>query len=233
VSFDRYMLQVGIGTNRKLRRLPVAQRWAFVAGVLSLAAQSPMRGSMLISDDEPVTPEDVAAEATIPLKDAKATLASLRRLGMLERDEHGIEWVHDWDKLNPDPKPSDSPVATRERKRRQRAKARGHADVTRDVTPRGARDIAKCHAPEVEEKKKNPPKAPQGGRTRDKTAYAEEVAEYAAYLLPDAKEPERTQMVVSALGWMRDRVNGDLADNHVLLWIRQHAPELITEEPAA
>jgi hypothetical protein len=149
-AFDRFMVQVGIGTNRKLRRLPAVQRWAYVAGVLSLAAQSPMRGSMLIHDGEHATAQDVAEEATISLRDAGKALEAFRRFGMLERDEQGVEWVHDWDRLNPEPKPSDSPDATRERKRRERARQRlaagRHASVTRDmgVTSRGS------HAPEEE-----------------------------------------------------------------------------------
>lgn len=120
--FDRFMVANGIGTNRKLRRLPVEQRWAYVAGVLALASQSPIRGALLITDGEPVTAQDIAHEATIKPAQAAAALASFRKLGMLERDEHGIEWVHDWDRLNPSPKPSDSPDATRARKRDQRAR---------------------------------------------------------------------------------------------------------------
>lgn len=126
-AFDCFMVESRIGTNRKLRRLPVVQRWTFVAGVLALAAQSPLRGALLITDGVPVTAEDVAKEATVPVRDARAALGSLRELGMLELDEHGVEWVHDWDTINPDPRPSDSREATRERKRRQRAKARSTA----------------------------------------------------------------------------------------------------------
>jgi hypothetical protein len=156
-QFDRYMVQIGIGTNRKLRRIPVAQRWAYVAGVLSLAAQSPMRGALLIADGEPVTDTDLAEEATIPVKDARAALASFRRLGMLEKDDQGVEWVHDWDSLNRDPKPSDSPEETRERKRRQRARERGSRSESetappppRDTPAAVTRDSEESHDPEVE-----------------------------------------------------------------------------------
>lgn len=148
-GFDKFMVESQIGTNRKLRRLPVVQRWVYVAGVLALAAQSPMRGSLLITDGEPVTDEDVAEEATVSVKDARAALASFRRLGMLERDQDGVEWVHDWDKINPDPRPSDSPEETRKRKRAQRLRereSRGHSNVTHlsRVTPPDS------HDPEVE-----------------------------------------------------------------------------------
>lgn len=230
VSFDRFMVQVDIGTNRKLRRLPPAQRWAYVAGVLPLAAQSPLRGALLITDGEPVTAEDVAEEATVRLCDARACLDALRKLGMLERDELGVEWVHDWDRHNPEPKPSDSPQATRERKRKQRERQKvttGHAQVTRDMP--------ECHAPEEEgeEKKKTPPIPPRGGRARDVALYEEQMAAYAAYLLPHAPEPDRTQSVRMATGWMRGRVAGELKDHHVLRWIREHAPDLLVTEVAA
>lgn len=135
--FDRFMVANNIGTNRKLRRLPVAQRWIYVAGVLALASQSPIRGALLITDGELVTPEDLAEEATVKVSEAKAALESFRRLGMLDRDEHGVEWVHDWDTLNPSPKPSDSPEATRARKREQRA---------RDKAARGGVTSRGCHA---------------------------------------------------------------------------------------
>lgn len=142
-TFNRFMVADDIGTNRKLRRLPVAERWVYVAGVLALAAQSPIRGALLISDGEPVTDQDVAMQATVPVKTARSAMDALRGLGMLERDKDGIEWVHDWELMNKDPKPSDAPEATRERKRRQRQKSRG---VTRD-TRGGSRGN---HAPEVE-----------------------------------------------------------------------------------
>jgi hypothetical protein len=163
-SFDRFMVMVGIGTNRKLRRLPVVQRWTYVAGVLALAAQSPMRGALLITDGEPATAEDVAQEATVPLKDARAALASLRRLGMLTRDEHGIEWVHDWEAVNPDPKPSASPEAARKRKREQRARERAERERHAGVTPpKGVTSgvtSAKSHAPEEEGEGVHPPSVP-------------------------------------------------------------------------
>ena len=52
-KFDRFMVVNDIGTGRKLRRLPVVQRWTYVAGVLAIASQSPIRGALLIHDGEP------------------------------------------------------------------------------------------------------------------------------------------------------------------------------------
>jgi len=208
-TFDRFMVSNSIGTNRKLRRLPVAQRWIYVAGVLALASQSPIRGALLITDGEPVTAEDLAQEATVKLSDAKAALVSFRRFGMLDTDADGVDWVHDWDSMNKDPKPSDSPDATRARKRAQRNREREgrHANVTRDKP--------ECHAPEVEERKKEkPPVGPQGGnntaaplkssggRARDIDAYEAAMCEWAAQYFPDALS---VKAVIGAVSWLATR----------------------------
>lgn len=196
-KFDRFMVHIGIGTNRKLRRLPAVQRWVYVAGVLSLAAQSPIRGALLIADGEPATAEDIAEEATVPVKDARAALASLRRLGMLDRDSDGVEWVHDWDRLNPDPKPSDSPEAARERKRQQRKRERpSHADVTRDRGRDNSVTSRESHAPEVEggsKKERNPPVPPlRGGDQRRKAARDEWVRTQASRF----NDPDQAQFAI-------------------------------------
>lgn len=203
--FDRFMCANNIGTNRKLRRLPVAQRWTYVAGVLALASQSPIRGALLITDGEPVTAEDVAEEATVSLAVATGALESFRKLGMLDRDEHGIEWVHDWDKLNPSPKPSDSPDATRARKRDQRARDKA---ARAGVTSRPGHAMSRG---EVEEEGKttppNPlrglssavaPVRPSGNRKRDSDNYSAEMDAWAAEHFPDA-EPDA---VGAAVSWL-------------------------------
>jgi hypothetical protein len=218
-TFDRFMVSNSIGTNRKLRRLPVAQRWIYVAGVLALASQSPIRWALLITDGEPVTAEDLAQEATVKLSDAKAALASFRRFGMLERDADGVDWVHDWDSMNKDPKPSDSPDATRARKRAQRDREREgrHANVTRDNPG--------CHAPEVEERKKEkPPVGPQGGnnnidevsmgdaapsrpassRKRDLEEFAAEMGRWSSTHFPAAE----VGAVGAAVSWLQPRTTG-------------------------
>lgn len=211
-TFDRFMVDVGIGTNRKVRRLPVAERWVYVAGILSLAAQSPMRGALLIADGEPATADDIAAQATVPVKHAHDTLQSLHRLGMLDEDTDGVLWVHDWDKINPEPKPSDSPAATRERKRRQREERRNSLSVTRDmsVTPPPG------HAPEVEGEVEvevgstpKPPQAgaaisvvapakPNGSRTRDLASYHDQLGEWVSEHFPGCL-PKSVSMVAGAV----------------------------------
>lgn len=209
--FDRFMCANSIGTNRKLRRLPVAQRWTYVAGVLALASQSPIRGALLITDGEPVTAEDVAQEATVSLTVAKAALESFRKLGMLDRDEHGVEWVHDWDKLNPSPKPSDSPDATRARKRDQRARdkaARG------GVTSRPGHAMSRGEV-EGEGKTTTPPNPlrgdsstvapvkPKGNRRGEHDKYRALMDSWSGEHFPGA-EPEA---VGAAVSWLQPRTN--------------------------
>ena len=209
--FDRFMVSNSIGTNRKLRRLPVAQRWVYVAGVLALASQSPIRGALLITDGEPVTAEDIAQEATVKVSEARAALASFRRFGMLDTDAHGVEWVHDWDAMNRDPKPSDSPEARRARKRAQRDREQRdrHADVTRDITD--------CHTPEgeVEGEEQHPPNPPlrgghsddpfpsrpDGNRKRDSDDHKAAVDDWVYRHFPDS-EPGA---VVGAVSWLGTR----------------------------
>lgn len=205
--FDRFMVSNSIGTNRKLRRLPVVQRWTYVAGILALASQSPIRGTLLITDGEPVTAEDLAEEATVKVADARAALESFRKLGMLDRDEHGIEWVHDWDVMNKDPKPSDSPDATRARKRAQRE---------RDKAARGGVTSRGCHAPEEEEEGEvETPPAPQGGngavaplkpkgnRKSDHSSYLAEMDAWCGEHFPSG-EPDA---VSAAVSWLQPRTD--------------------------
>lgn len=226
-QFDRFMVDVAIGTNRKLRRLPVVERWVYVAGVLSIAAQSPMRGALLITDGEAATASDIAAQATVPVRHARSTLASLTRLGMLDEDAEGVLWVHDWDKINPEPKPSDSPAATRERKRRQREAQRQSVSVTRDlgVTP------PQSHAPEVEGGKLevgSTPQPPQaGGRQRTRLAFDEEVKTYTVEVL-GLTQPDAWQNVRHAIQSVGARTNDE-----VLAWIEKWRPDLLEQQEAA
>lgn len=186
-KFDRFMVDVEISGNPKIGRLTDAEFRCLVSGVWALAAKANPRGFLLVGP-LPAGPEDVARQAHCSVSVARRTLAKLRELEMLETDEpSGWQWVHDWDELNPAPKPSDQPVRTRDRKRRSRA---SHANVTRDTKD--------CHAPEVEvevEEKNFPPNPPQaggvcpapliGGRHRDRERRETEIAAFAAEHFPD------------------------------------------------
>jgi hypothetical protein len=64
-GYDCILLYTKIGSDRKIRRLEPGQRWAFIAGVLALAAQSPERGRLLIAEGVAVTDADVAEECGV------------------------------------------------------------------------------------------------------------------------------------------------------------------------
>lgn len=158
-AFNRIMLDMGVGTNRKVRRLTVPERWTFVAGVIPLAAQSPIRGALLIATSIPVTPQDVAEQAGVSVAVAKKTLGHMRTLGMLERDDElGIEWVHDFDDWQAEPR-HDPTGSLRQKRYRDRQKQTSRRDVTEPVTGDVTGDVNNGGEVEVEEK--NPP-TPQG-----------------------------------------------------------------------
>lgn len=144
MAFDRFLIHTRVAGHRKVRRLKAIKdgRWCYLTGILGLAAESPERGVLLISEGVPAAHEDIADHADVSVKVARATVAAALEVGLLH-DRDGAWQVHDWDDWNPSPKASDGREAQRERKRRSRA---GHADVTResraghaDVTPQEAR----------------------------------------------------------------------------------------------
>jgi hypothetical protein len=132
--YDSILVATTVGGNRKLRRMRPEHRWTVIAGVWALAGESPIRGYLLITEQEHVSDQDIAERAGVTLKVVRATLTQMRALAMLEWDENiRAEHVHDWHEHQPDPRPSDTREAWRDRKRRQRDKSRaGHDDVTRD-----------------------------------------------------------------------------------------------------
>lgn len=157
-AFDRYMVAVGAARHVKFRRLSDAERLAFFLGVLSIAAQAPVRGRLLIGDLR-AEPEDIAAEAAVKVAVARSCMSKLRDVGVLVDDvEFGCERVHDFDDWNPPPR-RDRTAADRQARRRARIQAEQarHARVTpasrRDVT----RDDRDGHAPEVEGEGENSP----------------------------------------------------------------------------
>lgn len=145
-KFDRYMLVIGVGRNRKLVPLTDSEFRAHVAGVLALAAQAPIRGYFLIGEEEP-TPEEVANEAggKVTPKVAQSAIAKLKKRGVLEFDDDMGAWfVHDWWDVNPAPR-KDETNAERQQRFRDRhgagnAPGNGgrnavtNASVTEDVT---------------------------------------------------------------------------------------------------
>ena len=63
-KFDRYMVVIGAGRNRKFARFTDSERCAHFLGVLAIAAQAPVRGYLLVENDE-AGAEEVAEEAGV------------------------------------------------------------------------------------------------------------------------------------------------------------------------
>lgn len=72
--------------DRKLRRESPETRWLWVA-VLTGARQSPHAGVLLLSDGVPLTIEDLADMAALPVPSVTAGLAALRSAGLLCDDD--------------------------------------------------------------------------------------------------------------------------------------------------
>ncbi len=103
-AYDCFMAHTKVGGNRKVRRLKPDERWAWIAGVLAIAAEAPERGAFLIAEGVPANADDVADMAGVPKKTADAALKQLRILRMLRPAADGDhEIIHDFDEWNPAP----------------------------------------------------------------------------------------------------------------------------------
>ncbi len=114
-------LYTEITWDHKLRRLPPAQRWLWIA-MMCVAGKSPRPGWLYLAEGVPAKLEDLADEAAINVKEVKAALA------MFEQ-QHMIEFVEGvWHLLNWNKRQFSSDLSTdRTRKWRQRER---HSDVT-------------------------------------------------------------------------------------------------------
>lgn len=143
-DWDCLMLNTKAGTHRKLRRLTDSEWRAFVGGVLAVAAESPVRGVLLIEEGVPAEAADVAAQAGVETEVAIVTLAKCHDLKLIETDpKYNALAVIDWFEWNP-PSPKDKTGAKRQQEWRDRQKqARDEAEavtesVTRNVTDNGS-----------------------------------------------------------------------------------------------
>jgi hypothetical protein len=189
-KFDRFMVEVELGSNPKIGRLTDPEFRCLISGVWALAAKADPRGYLLVGDI-PAEPADVAHQARCSVTVAAKTMEKLRALGMLETcEETGWEMVHDWEEINPGPKPSDRPEATRARQRKSRAR---HANVTRD-NGGGHADVTPMSRQEVEVEVKRPPKPPTGGSvvTFDRKPVPDERLELAQAILRDFNDQAGT-----------------------------------------
>jgi hypothetical protein len=91
-------LYTEVTRDRKLRRLPSDQRWLWIA-ILSVAKESPKPGWLLLADGVPVTTEDLADEAAVPIDQVNAGLKAFTDQMML-KEVNGIWHCLNWNKRN-------------------------------------------------------------------------------------------------------------------------------------
>jgi predicted DNA-binding transcriptional regulator len=136
-GYNRYMVVVGAGRHAKFARLTDAERCAHFLGVLSVAAQSPIRGYLLIGEEE-AGADEIAREAAVTRRQAQSAIEKLKRVGVLQRDGTVGAWfVHDWSDVNPEPK-SDPAGAKRQAAYRARRQARNGSSNAMSNAPRNA-----------------------------------------------------------------------------------------------
>lgn len=83
-------------SDTKIRRLPVAHRWCWLA-MLSIASQSKPRGVCMIADKTPATIEDIADYANIPVDECAAAIAVFVKREMVREDD-GFYVICNWGK---------------------------------------------------------------------------------------------------------------------------------------
>jgi hypothetical protein len=116
------MVANGIGGDVDLALVEEGQRWVWVAGVLALAAQSPIRGHLLNKAAEPITSLDIQKAANSKRAVTLKALDHFRTRALIVRDDElDCEWVPNFKLYNPDPKAS-STEGERLRKRELRAR---------------------------------------------------------------------------------------------------------------
>ena len=89
-------LYTEITRDRKLRRIKPTFRWIWIA-ILCMAKESPIPGKLLLSENIPVTAEDIADEAAVTIKEVSQALQIFEEELMLHK-ENGIMVVTNWDK---------------------------------------------------------------------------------------------------------------------------------------
>lgn len=185
-KFDRFMVDVNNGGNSKIGRLTDGEYRAHFAGILPIAAQAPVRGRLLIGDEE-ATADDIARKACVPVKVAQSAVEKLRRLGVIvSDDELRCEQIHDWEDWNPSPK-TDKTNAERQRRYRDRRNAMNNGTVTApvtvpvlavtgvDVTPTEVEVEVEVEVPPV-----TPPKGPSESTGRRPVRYGKHIVPVAA-----------------------------------------------------
>ena len=120
-------------SDRKIRRLTPAHRWLWVA-VLGAARMSPVPGVLLVGERDPMTAEDLADIAALPLRDVVNGLEVFVEAGMIELDDDRAWCVVKWD----DRQFETDNVTERTRKHRSKEQRRNvptNAETAAEGTP--------------------------------------------------------------------------------------------------
>lgn len=133
-QYEKFMVHQGLMRDPKIRRFLDPEFRAFAA-CLCLASQSPKRGELLVSLDEPLTAQEVADEAgggVTPeiAQDAIDKMIALGTLLVIDEKTGALSFGN-WDYYNPKQKPSDAPEAAAERQRRKREKDKQAEEAAR------------------------------------------------------------------------------------------------------
>jgi hypothetical protein len=173
-KFDRYMVAAGAGNHVKFARLTDSERCAHFLGVLSIAAQAPIRGCLLVGDQEADAIE-IAHEARVSEKAAASALAKLKAVGVLEHDDELDCWrVHDWEDVNPPPKTDATNAERQARYRAKRAASNAARNATSNAVTNGTVTEMSTRAPDrvraepegKEVEAEDPPNPPRGKRKK-------------------------------------------------------------------
>lgn len=86
-----FRLYVEMIWDRKVRRLKVAHRWLWVV-LLACAKSSPTPGVLLLTDNTPMTEDDIADAAAMKPGDVSAGIGVLATLGLIDVDRNVDAW---------------------------------------------------------------------------------------------------------------------------------------------
>lgn len=138
--------------DRKMRRLSPSNRWLWVA-VLGAARESPEPGVLLVTEDLPMTHQELADYAGMALRDVKKALPQMANLGLIALNDDVISVP----KFNSRQFESDN-VTARTREHRERSKER---DGNVPTNVRGNTPEAETETETEEKQGGKPPAAPK------------------------------------------------------------------------
>lgn len=169
------MVWIELSSNLKIGRLNDAQFRCLVTGIWAVAAKANPRGYLIVVG-EPATADDIARQARCKPLIARQTLQIARSSELVEMDDElGVEFVHDWWEINPDPKPdptnAERQARWRERRRAARNAERNAASNAASNAPVTVRVTHEITGTEVKEKEKVGANAPTSTSSRSRQAH--------------------------------------------------------------